>query len=387
MSIDRKFIDKYIDRTTFAEKEFVPFGSSTKMFKFSNFYESPITVDYSRLPSALPFTLRNGVIKKVDVQSLIPDWLKEYGEVEYPSVEHAWQGTGVLLNFGRSIEGREEKVDKVVDFFCTDGILTDWRILKMMKMDVNPKTLEDLQKKNLVGYCALRFAHAESRFIFKRFSVHNKKKQMGKYDHENPSEDALKMAGFFKYLLGLKFEDPELKSMLVATGDLLLVERQKFRGKITEADQGLFWGAVRCNGDAEKKGMLFGQNFMGQLMMQVRADIQSFEYATEEEEEGLKTPKTPWGLGDDEWPWTPVRYVEEPDEEPEEDPKTPRTPGYDSDDDCVCTGTSFEDPNDYCEIVDVTYCGPDLLKRRKLDNHQLWKEWEPKQPKKKSKKN
>lgn len=60
-----------------------------------------------------------------------------------------------------------------------------------------------------------------------------------------------------RYVLNVKFKNPELKSKLLSTGNLELVEDNDWNDR--------FWG--RCNG--------IGANQLGKLLMEIRDNLQS----------------------------------------------------------------------------------------------------------------
>ena len=64
-----------------------------------------------------------------------------------------------------------------------------------------------------------------------------------------------------RVLIQRKFKDPALRAKLLATGDVDLFELNTWGDKI--------WGVVEKNGD------LLGHNMLGQLLMQVRAEIRA----------------------------------------------------------------------------------------------------------------
>jgi ribA/ribD-fused uncharacterized protein len=64
-----------------------------------------------------------------------------------------------------------------------------------------------------------------------------------------------------RVLIRRKFENPELRAKLLATGDVDLFELNTWGDDI--------WGVVEKNGD------LLGDNMLGQLLMQVRAEIRA----------------------------------------------------------------------------------------------------------------
>ncbi len=67
-------------------------------------------------------------------------------------------------------------------------------------------------------------------------------------------------------VLSLKLEQhPELKAMLLATGDATIIEDSTRRPR----GSGLFWGA------ALKEGRWVGENRLGQMWMKIREELQS----------------------------------------------------------------------------------------------------------------
>lgn len=79
-------------------------------------------------------------------------------------------------------------------------------------------------------------------------------KKVGRRVAMRPDWDSIKV-GVMKELLTLKFADPELRRALLKTGDAVLIEGNTWNDT--------FWGV--CNGR--------GQNMLGRLLMEVRAEI------------------------------------------------------------------------------------------------------------------
>ena len=63
-----------------------------------------------------------------------------------------------------------------------------------------------------------------------------------------------------RQLLELKFQDPELREMLIATGDQQIVEGNRWHDS--------FWGTCKCR-KCEP-----GKNTLGKLLMQLRSELQ-----------------------------------------------------------------------------------------------------------------
>jgi ribA/ribD-fused uncharacterized protein len=85
-----------------------------------------------------------------------------------------------------------------------------------------------------------------------------KAKRMGKEVTLQPGWEDMKINVMLK-ILRLKFKDPKLCGLLLATGDSTLIEGNTWRDD--------FWGQIR------KDGRWFGQNYLGKLLMQVRDEI------------------------------------------------------------------------------------------------------------------
>jgi hypothetical protein len=350
---------KYVDRVTKEEKEYVPFGSKCKMFELSNFYGVDIEVDYSKIPTAMPFEQPGKPDTLVDVNSLIPTWLCERDPIVYPSVEHAWHATGILMRIGdidtrpddeltkEEIEERdwqEEEAKRVIALFEKGGKLSEWKSLKKLGVKETVMT-ENMKTKGLVGLIAKKFIGVDEEVTMEKFGVSNEKRWMRYFDFNKPLMLDLKMAGLFKHFLELKFADEKLEKILMDTKDLLLVEQCRWTKKIERADKELFWGAVRC-AQSPYENMLFGKNFMGFALMQVRKGL----------------------LGVDVRQLASVSEITSDERDQEND---------DDDDECMITGISQEED---CVIVDV-YPDDGKLKRRSKES--MWKDWVEEDRKKK----
>lgn len=79
--------------------------------------------------------------------------------------------------------------------------------------------------------------------------VHHKKDQFDKY----------KIA-IMRSILYLKFAIPEMRALLLATGDAELIEGN------THGDT--FWGCVKT-----PNGVWYGENWLGRLLMEIRTEI------------------------------------------------------------------------------------------------------------------
>lgn len=90
-------------------------------------------------------------------------------------------------------------------------------------------------------------------------------KRMGRKVEIRPGWDELKV-GYMLGLLTLKFtHHPDLGYRLTQTGDELLIEGNRWHDN--------FWGVCECL-KCRKEDKINGQNNLGQLLMQVRRELQ-----------------------------------------------------------------------------------------------------------------
>ena len=88
-------------------------------------------------------------------------------------------------------------------------------------------------------------------------------KQMGKKEPNLPSNWDEKSSMIMKEILRAKFAVPELGKMLIATGDAYLEEGNHWHDNR--------WGKCTCDKCKTKEG----QNLLGKILMEIRAELQN----------------------------------------------------------------------------------------------------------------
>lgn len=97
-------------------------------------------------------------------------------------------------------------------------------------------------------------ANPTDKLMIARLATPALAKKAGRRVQMRSDWDGIKV-GVMKELLTLKFQNPKLRQMLLKTGDAVLIEGNQWNDT--------FWGI--CNGR--------GQNVLGRLLMEVRAEI------------------------------------------------------------------------------------------------------------------
>lgn len=97
----------------------------------------------------------------------------------------------------------------------------------------------------------------------------NAAKRMGRRTLMRPDWDQVK-AEMITELVRRKFADPDLRARLLATGDAELFELNTWGDRI--------WGVV------EENGVMHGRNWLGEILMLVRAEIRNGPISLEGEE-------------------------------------------------------------------------------------------------------
>lgn len=110
------------------------------------------------------------------------------------------------------------------------------------------------------AYVAAKTTDRELRERIKACPTPAAAKKLGKTIPLRPDWEAIRLE-VMEYLLRQKFSRPELRELLLATGDTPLVEENLWHDN--------FWGNCVCR----KCTVIPGQNHLGRLLMQVRDEL------------------------------------------------------------------------------------------------------------------
>lgn len=108
------------------------------------------------------------------------------------------------------------------------------------------------------AFQALKTSEADDRRAIREAETAARAKQLGRRVNLRADWERVKF-GLMGDLLRQKFADPNLRASLLATGEADLIEGNTWGDKV--------WGCVQV------KGKWIGQNNLGKLLMQVRAEL------------------------------------------------------------------------------------------------------------------
>lgn len=112
------------------------------------------------------------------------------------------------------------------------------------------------------AFQALKTSDADDRRAIREAETAARAKQLGRRVNLRADWERVKF-GLMADLLRQKFADPDLRASLLATGEADLIEGNTWGDKV--------WGCVQV------KGKWIGQNNLGKLLMQVRAELKRIE--------------------------------------------------------------------------------------------------------------